>query len=515
MLHRTAFVIFSVAAVFPTALFAQAGLRASLEKLDKNKDGKIQPEEITPLARPYLERITQGRRSLRESLPIDKIQQDARIYYAMKNGVAGKQVVPGSTNTVQPFGRQDDEALIPDFGLPHVKFLYNQDDLDRADKSIRRCDENGDGLIDRKEALKNKWTHRDPFAEDFNNDDRLSRMELAQRYARRRLVQEDAGELIKKAVRVGTGIEPSQRESSERDRREMWRGGSGRLTIDLLQRFDGNRNGKLEPREAQAFGIPLSRIDTDRNNEISRDELLSYMTSLQEESSNDIEGLPVWFYERDANNDQQISMSEFATDWNEELFAEFANYDSNEDGLLTIAELTNSTAAVGGSFGNNTAVILPPRRTIISEIEIDDDMPIGVLKLQLSITHTYTTYLEAYLTGPDGTRIELFTNVGSNDDNFKNTVFDDNARYSIERARPPFEGTFQPEGVARKQPGLGAFRGKSLKGVWQLVIRGTKSDRYGMLHNWKLIAEPMQTAPAPAEAAAETTLEPAVEQPTQ
>lgn len=478
--------------LFSSNLFAQAGLRASLEKLDRNDDGLIQPDEITSLSRPYLERITKGRYRLNKPLRIDKIQEAARIYHAIQNGVAGKQIIPGRENSVRPFGPQREETVVPEFGLAEIKFSYTQDDLDRAEKTIRRCDKNDDGLIDRTEARNNKWTHRDPFDEDFNNDDRLSRLELAQRYARRRLLQGDAGELIQKAGRVGNGIESSKKpERNERDYyRELWRSGSGRLTIDLMARFDANRNGRLEASEAATFGIPISRIDVDRNNEISRDELLSYMTALQEETRGDVEGLPSWFYERDGNNDQQIAMSEFATEWTEELIAEFAGYDANGDGLLTIAELTNSTAAVGGSFENRTAMVLVPRRSAISEIEVDEDILIGELRLQLSITHTHASQIDAYLTGPDGHRIELFTSVGGSDDNFKNTIFDDRARESIERARPPFQGTFRPEGVSKGQPGLSSFEGKRMKGVWQLVIRGTNNERYGMLHQWTLFVKP-------------------------
>ncbi len=48
--------------LFCDQLYAQAGLRDSLVRLDKNQDGEISPDEITPLARPYLERITRARR---------------------------------------------------------------------------------------------------------------------------------------------------------------------------------------------------------------------------------------------------------------------------------------------------------------------------------------------------------------------------------------------------------------------------------------------------------------------
>ena len=42
-------------------LIGQAGLRDSLEKLDRNQNGYIEPDEVTPLSRPYLERILKGR----------------------------------------------------------------------------------------------------------------------------------------------------------------------------------------------------------------------------------------------------------------------------------------------------------------------------------------------------------------------------------------------------------------------------------------------------------------------
>jgi len=99
--------------------------------------------------------------------------------------------------------------------------------------------------------------------------------------------------------------------------------------------------------------------------------------------------------------------------------------------------------------------------------------------------------LDAYLTGPEGQRIELFTEVGGSDDHFENTIFDDQSRYPITKARPPFKGTFLPEAVVKRQPGLGQFNGKSIKGVWQLVIRCSRSERFGMLHGWGLIVTPI------------------------
>ncbi|MBL7041248.1 MAG: proprotein convertase P-domain-containing protein [Pirellulaceae bacterium] len=475
-------------------LLAQAGLREALERLDKNEDGEISPDEITPLARPYLERITRERgMSVDRTNKIDKLQEAARVYYALRNGVAGKDVSPEGESSVKPFGPEPDQPLVPDFGLPEVKYPYIQADLDEADRTLRRSDRNEDGYIDRAEAIKADWTHRNPFEMDLDKDDRLSRLELGQRYARRRLLSRASGELRKKAWRTGSGIRPSRPEEEEkRDDSRWWRRGGSRywLTATILGRFDANKNGRLESQEAQSLGIPLGQIDVDRDGELSRDELHSYLTEMQDEAGDLSEGLPGWFYELDANRDGQVAMAEFTTDWTDEKFQEFTLFDKNGDGLLTASEASQSKAMVGGSYSNQNAEVLPPRKTIISEIEVTDDYLIGDLNVRLSITHTHTSYLDAYLTGPDGQRIELFTEVGGEGDHFDETILDDQGRYPIVKARPPFKGTFLPEALIKKQPSLSHFNGKSVKGVWQLVVRCTRSERFGMLHNWGLIVRP-------------------------
>ena len=182
--------------------------------------------------------------------------------------------------------------------------------------------------------------------------------------------------------------------------------------------------------------------------------------------------------------------------------------DTNGDALLTSMEVAQSKAMVGGSYRNQHAEVLPPRKTIISEIEVSEDYLIGDLNVQISITHSNASFLDAYLTGPDGQRIELFTEVGGSGDNFDQTYFDDQSRIPITKARPPFKGAFIPEGLLKKQPGLSEFNGKSIKGVWQLVVRGTRNERFGMLHGWGLIVKPL------GDGLADTPLIPKPESPT-
>lgn len=476
-------------------VMAQSGLRESLERLDHNQNGQIDPDEITPLARPYLERLAKSRRmSLDRPYEIERWQEAARIYFALQNGVSGERIRSETRASVKSFVPEPDAELVPEFGLPEVKFPYIQADLAEADRTLRRSDRDRDGYIDHAEARESVWTHRDPFEEDLNKDDRLSRLELAQRYARRRLLSGASGELVKKAGRVGSGIQPVQRnETAQRDSSQYWRRGGSRyyLTATILGRFDKNRNGRLDKDETGSLGFSPGKIDVDRNGELSRDELQQFLTGLQDEMGDLGDDIPGWFFELDSNRDEQIAMVEFATEWTAEKIAEFNSYDGNGDGLLTASEVLNAKALVGGNYMNEDAEILAPKKTVISEIEVLDDFVIGDLNVKLSITHSYTSYLDAFLTGPDGQRIELFTEVGANDDHFDGTVFDDQSQTPITKARPPFKGSFIPEGALKKQPSLGHFNGKSVKGVWQLVVRGTRSDRFGMLHSWGLMVIPV------------------------
>ncbi|QDS92322.1 EF hand [Roseimaritima multifibrata] len=475
---------------------AQSGLRESLERLDRNQNGEIDPEEITSMARPFLERIAKSKRlSLNRSNDIEEFQEAARIYHAMANGMARNEIDLERDSTVVPFGSRSGETVIPEFGLAEVKYPYTEEDLRLAERAIRRSDRNDDGVLDRKEAAAGEWRQRDPFEADLNKDDRLSRLELAQRYARRRLLDNASSELVRRSARVGNGIRraaDSSRDSDNDDSRGRRRRGDIRsyLVWSVMERFDADRNGRLEAEEAASLGVPLSQMDVDRDGVVDRRELQEYLEERQDEAGAEIGNLPGWFFELDADRDQQVAMSEFTKEWTAEKLEEFNSYDRNLDGLLTAEEVQMSRAGVGGTYRNEAAEVLAPRKTIVSEIEVDEDYLIDDLNLRLSITHSNVDSLDGYLTGPDGQRVELFTEIGGSGNHFDDTVFDDQADTPIVKGRPPYEGSFHPEARTKRQPSLSHFEGKSIKGVWQLVIRGTRGDRFGMLNGWSLIVKP-------------------------
>ncbi len=347
----------------------------------------------------------------------------------------------------------------------------------------------------------NRWRGPTPQQCDLNHDQHLDRIELAQRYALRRLT--DKQQAIANTFPTSANAMPAtsarrQDEDAgayERGPRNSARADRGNraLAYSLIERFDLNRNGLLEPTEMVRLGIDNVKSDFNHDGRVDREELASYLFQEMEREGNDLsEVLPTWFFERDLNDDQQIEMSEFTEQWSDEKAEEFANFDADQDGIITTKELLSSKQIVGGKYANDEAKVMLPRSVVVSEIQVDEDVIIGDLNVQLSITHSNVEQLDGYLIGLDGQRIELFSANGGSDDHFDRTIFDDETGNSITRARPPFRGEFQPSAVIKRQPSLSTYKGKSLKGVWQLMIRSSRSDRSGILHNWSLMVQPQR-----------------------
>ena len=98
---------------------------------------------------------------------------------------------------------------------------------------------------------------------------------------------------------------------------------------------------------------------------------------------------------------------------------------------------------------------------------VDDGETIEDLDVRFSAVHTSDSDLDVTLFSPDGTFLELFSDVGDDGDNFQDTLIDDEALTPITSGVAPFEGSFQPEG----EGGLASFDGESSDGVWLLLVR--------------------------------------------
>ena len=105
------------------------------------------------------------------------------------------------------------------------------------------------------------------------------------------------------------------------------------------------------------------------------------------------------------------------------------------------------------------------------------------LNVELDIEHSWTSDLRVQLIAPDGTRINLFRQVGEDGQDFDGTWLDDEADTSIQDASAPFRGVFRPEG------NLSKFDGMDPNGKWKLRIRDTYEEDGGRLNSWKLSFE--------------------------
>jgi subtilisin-like proprotein convertase family protein len=118
--------------------------------------------------------------------------------------------------------------------------------------------------------------------------------------------------------------------------------------------------------------------------------------------------------------------------------------------------------------------------TTASTLVITDSGFITFSAVKLDISHDAVDELEAYLIGPDGTRVKLFANIVAGGSNFVDTWFDDRADTSITEGQAPFTGTYLPEG------NIGDFDFRNIEGTWTLEIKDNKPGISGTLNSWEL-----------------------------
>jgi subtilisin-like proprotein convertase family protein len=149
---------------------------------------------------------------------------------------------------------------------------------------------------------------------------------------------------------------------------------------------------------------------------------------------------------------------------------------------------------------NDTPKDIPGVGTETSTLTIEDTGAISDVNVKVNITHPYDADLDVYLIAPDGTRIELFTDVGVLSEDFVDTILDNEASQSITDGRGPFTGSYRPEGD------LTVLNGKNVEGTWTLEVTDDWGlSRVGTLNAWSLIAtigvaEPLAAPVIQAEA---------------
>ena len=123
---------------------------------------------------------------------------------------------------------------------------------------------------------------------------------------------------------------------------------------------------------------------------------------------------------------------------------------------------------------------IPDKGTVTSMISVPDALTVGDINVTVDIAHTRDKDLDVFLVGPDGTQVELFTDVGGNGDNFQGTTLDDQAATPITLGSAPFSGSYQPEGS------LANFEGKPADGGWTLRVTDDQRREVGTLNSWSI-----------------------------
>jgi subtilisin-like proprotein convertase family protein len=130
---------------------------------------------------------------------------------------------------------------------------------------------------------------------------------------------------------------------------------------------------------------------------------------------------------------------------------------------------------------SDTPMAIPDPGTANSIINVADSFTLTDVNVgPLVITHTWDEDLDVYLISPQGTPVELFTDVGGSDENFTNTTLDDECAMPITDGTAPFTGCYSPEGS------LSDFDGESSSGVWTLEVQDDYGWDEGTLQSWQL-----------------------------
>ncbi|MCP8317970.1 MAG: proprotein convertase P-domain-containing protein [archaeon] len=120
------------------------------------------------------------------------------------------------------------------------------------------------------------------------------------------------------------------------------------------------------------------------------------------------------------------------------------------------------------------------KETIESMIVVPNKGTIEDINVKLTIHHTYDADLDVTLISPNGTEIELFDDVGKRENDFIDTILDDEANLNITDGSAPFTGSYRPE------ESLSVLDGGEMQGIWILRIYDDLVGDEGTLDSWSI-----------------------------
>lgn len=139
---------------------------------------------------------------------------------------------------------------------------------------------------------------------------------------------------------------------------------------------------------------------------------------------------------------------------------------------------------VPSSFtSTDTPVPVPDVSSVstVATINSADARQIIDVDVRFNMLHTNVGTTTIWLRHPDGTLVTLSNRRGGNDDNFTDTIFDDEATVLIGAGTPPFTGRFKPDGS------LAALDGKTAQGTWKIEVRDDLAGDAGTITGFELL----------------------------
>jgi len=136
------------------------------------------------------------------------------------------------------------------------------------------------------------------------------------------------------------------------------------------------------------------------------------------------------------------------------------------------------------TFENNAVVPIDAGgpNTATSAIDVTNltGLAVANVRVHADLRHTWTSDLQLTLIAPDATRVILVDRQGGDGDDFRNTIFDDDAPTSINDGAAPFAGAFRPD-----HP-LAGLENLQANGRWQLEVSDKEPQDGGSLRYWRL-----------------------------